>query len=62
MAQEREDALADFRSGQARVLVATDVAARGCLGKLGGAKTIRIFQEPMSHFMSHHSILKAPWK
>ena len=34
-AEEREDALADFRNGQARVLVATDVAARGCLGKLG---------------------------
>jgi len=27
--QEREDALADFRNGRARVLVATDLAARG---------------------------------
>eukprot|EP00434_Breviolum_minutum_P009851 symbB.v1.2.008677.t1/scaffold539.1/size189864/9 len=27
--QEREDALMDFRNGQAQVLVATDVAARG---------------------------------
>ena len=32
--EEREEALQDFRTGQVCVLVATDVAARGCLGML----------------------------
>lgn len=49
--QEREDALMDFRNGQARVLVATDVAARGLLG----ADASRVVSRSLSLTMAHGS-------